>query len=101
MAFENWCLINRCERFNVPIYTGIFCEKMMDMSLDELIKCELEYISYECNTPQYLKDFYNETTHSEEWLNLTDNDKLYILDTDLENYMKYRTEIKEIIGKQD
>jgi hypothetical protein len=37
-------------------------------------------------TPCYMKDFYEETTLSEEWLSKTDSDKREILDKQLDEY---------------
>ena len=55
-------------------------EGIIDMTLDNII------IKYE-SVPQYLKDFYSETTLSDEWIALSNEEKEKILDDDLKKYM--------------
>ena len=76
----------RCDRFNIhdPQLSHSIFDKLMNMTLDEMIS----YEEIEENT--YMKDFYNETTLSREWINLPDNEKERILDADLEEYMLCR-----------
>ena len=44
---------------------------------------------------EYMKDFYEETTFSNEWLEKTDQEKREILDRDLDNYMNKISKIRE------
>ena len=59
--------------------TDNFFEGIINMTLNELVE-------HEENTPQYMKDFYEETTLSKEWFTLSDDEKKKVLDDDLENY---------------
>ena len=38
--------------------------------------------------PEYMVDFYEETTLTEEWMNTSDNVKKFMLDAEIEQYMQ-------------
>ena len=40
------------------------------------------------NIPEYMIDFYNETSLTEEWMNTSDYIKKFMLDVEIEQYMQ-------------
>ena len=95
----------RSERYNIPINekynTDNFFEGIINMTLNELIENEE-------NIPQYMKDFYEETTLNDEWFTQSNEEKERILDDDLEKYMnsnyftkKEKVELHQKYGNPD
>jgi len=55
---------------------------------DSLFEYEENPFYTEKEMPCYMKDFYEETTQTEDWLKKSDTEKKKILDEDIDNYMK-------------
>ena len=59
-----------------------------DVLFEDIINSALPNESTsELYVPEYMVDFYEETTLTEEWMNTSDQVKRFMLDADIERYM--------------
>lgn len=68
-----------------------------DSDDDSLFEYEDNPVCKEEEIPCYMKDFYEETTLSDDWLKKSDTEKKKILDDEIDNYMNQdqKTKIKD------